>query len=202
MRLGLLGPARGDEAALREALEFLVGDAEVDEALYLGEDAEVLSRVATALAWELAEGDPGSETFLRRAVDLSLSGTAEELSALLDQRRVTERLAGLRSLPPPPARAVEMIEDRIIIAVHDKAILDEEDILNAQLIVYGQSDAADLRRFGPRYFLTPGPCSARQVVVLEPESSGQVGIALFETSGLPVWRETMARRSTKVQVTR
>ena len=45
MRIGLLGPADGDEALLREAAEFLLGDCEVDSAVYLGGD-EALDAVA------------------------------------------------------------------------------------------------------------------------------------------------------------
>jgi len=44
----------------------------------------------------------------------------------------------VRRLPPPPARAIEMIDDRVVLLVHDKAVLDEEDIANAHLIVYGK----------------------------------------------------------------
>jgi len=112
------------------------------------------------------------------------------------------RLRRVRKLPPPPTRAIDMIADRIIVAVHDKRILDEEDIANAQLILYGKSAAADLRKFGPRYFLTPGPLADERVAVVEVERDGHISIALFETSGLPVWRKTMSRRSTKVSVAR
>jgi hypothetical protein len=93
-----------------------------------------------------------------------------------------------------------MMGDRIIIAVHDKAVLDEEDIANASLIVYGNGKEAELRRFGTRYFLTPGPAAAGRVAVLELEEDSNVSIAIFETSGLPVLRERMARRTTKVSV--
>ena len=41
--------------------------------------------------------------------------------------------------------------------MHDKAILDEDDVANAHVIVYGEAADADFKRFGPRSFLTPGP---------------------------------------------
>jgi hypothetical protein len=201
MRIGLVGPAKGDRLALREALEFVLGDVEVDQAIYLGNDEETVDETLRAWAGELLDGAP-SAAFLDRAVDLALEGTPEAIEDLLAADASVRRLARVRQLPPAPARAVEMLADRIILAVHDKSVLDEEDIANAQLIVYGRSKKAELRRFGPRYFLTPGPLADHRVAVLELESDGQVSIALFETSGLPVWRETMARRTSKVQVVR
>ncbi len=200
MRIGLLGPAEGDEAALKEAVEFLLGDAGVDQAIYLGEDDDTIERVITAGAREIFGAEPSTEAFLERAVQLAREGTSEQIEELLGAEASFRRLAAIRKLPPPPARAVEMVSDRIILAVHDKSVLDEEDIANAALIVYGNGKEAELRRFGPRYFLTPGPVTAGRVALLEVEEDGGVSIALFETSGLPLVREKMARRTTKMHV--
>ncbi len=39
MRIGLIGPAlSSDDGALRDAVEFLLGDAEAESAVYLGDD--------------------------------------------------------------------------------------------------------------------------------------------------------------------
>lgn len=201
MRIGLVGPANGDGAVLREALEFLLSDVLVDQAIYLGHDEETVDDALRAWSAELFDGGVDhTDVFLDRAVEVAVGGTPREIEALLSAELAVRRLDRVRKLPPAPARAVEMLADRIILAVYDKSVLDEEDIANAQLIVYGKSGTAELRRFGPRYFLTPGPLSEHQVAVLELEEDGQVSIALFETSGLPVWRETMARRTTKLNV--
>lgn len=202
MRIGLLGPAEGDEAALRDAVEFLLGDADVDQALYLGVDVETIERVITAWAREIFGGEPTAETFLARGAELARAGTPEEIEELLSAERSLQRLSAVRMLPPPPARAIEMIADRILLAVHDKSILDEEDIANASLIVYGRSTESDCRRFGPRYFLTPGPVSRGRVALVEVEEDNGVALAIYETSGLPVWREKMARRTSRVNIVR
>jgi len=200
VRIGLLGPAGGDVDALREAIEFLLGDVEVDQAIYLGNDDATIDALLARWAEEVFGEEHSDDAFLARAAEVAATGEPDEITGLLHRDAFVRRLARIRKLPPAPARAVEMLGDAIVIAVHDKSILDEEDIANSQLIVYGRSAEAELRRFGTRYFLTPGPLDAGRVAVLEMEEEGNVTMALFETSGLPVWREAMARRSGKVSV--
>jgi len=200
MRIGLIGPAEGDEGVLREAAEFLLGDAAVDQAIYLGID-DALENVVAAWATELHGGDASEEAFLDRAARLARDGSAADIEALLGTDAAVRRLADLRALPPPPARAVEMIDDRIVLIVHDKAVLDEEDIANAFLVVYGKGTEPSLRRFGPRYFFTPGMLSGGRVAVLEQEPDGNLAIGVFDPSGAPVSREVLERRTAKVTVT-
>lgn len=202
MRIGLLGPADGDTEAAREAIEFLIGDAEVEQAIYLGEDREALEALLEQWAEEVFGEPYGDDAFLRRAAEVARDGDPVAIEGLLQRDAWVRKLGRIRMLPRQPARAIEMIADRILIAVYDKSVLDEEDIANAQVIVYGRSEEAQIRRFGARYFLTPGPLGAGRVVVLETEGAGEVAAALFETTGVPVWRETLARRSGKVSVVR
>lgn len=183
-------------------MEFLLGDALVDQAIYLGDDAGSVQRAATEWAAGALGGAPSEASFLDRAAELARTGSAGELAALLAAEASLRRLSALRVLPPAPARAVEMLGDRIVLFVHDKSVLDEEDIANASVIVYGRSDEPGLRRFGARFFLTPGPLAAGQVGVLEVEEDGQISVSLFEVSGVPVVRETLSRRTTKVSVAR
>jgi hypothetical protein len=202
MRIGLLGPAGGDLVALRDGAEFLLGDAAADQVIYLGDDEETLREVTRDWAREIFGAEPDPEAFLERAVELAIAGTPEQIEELLEAESSLRRLSAIRKLPPPPARAVELLADRILLAVYDKSVLDEEDIANAALIVYGKGKEAEIRRFGSRYFLTPGPAAEGRVALVEVEDDGGVSIALYETSGLPVWREKMARRTSKMSVAR
>lgn len=202
MRIGLLGPAASDLGALRDGVEFLLGDAEVDQVIYLGDDDETIRAVTTEWARDIFGGEPDESAFLDRAVELAVSGTAAQLEELLDAEASLRRLSAVRMLPPPPARAVEMLADRILLAVHDKSVLDEEDIANAAIIVYGKAKEAEIRRFGSRYFVTPGPAAEGRVALIEVEDDGGVSVAVYETSGLPVWREKMALRTAKMSVAR
>jgi len=199
MRLGLLGPADGETAVLREAVEFLVGDAAVDQAIYLGTD-DAVDHVIAAWAEELVGGSATEDAFLDRVAGLAPRGPATLLEKLLAGDAAVQRLDAVRKLPPPPARAVEMLDDRIVLVVHDKAVLDEDDIANAHLVVYGKSLAAGLKRFGHRYFFTPGPLRDRKVGIVELEDDGRVAVSLYDPSGAPLFRETLERRTGKLVV--
>lgn len=199
MRIGLIGPAVAEESALlREAAEFLLADLGVDHALYLGND-EVVDAVARSWAADITGGD--SRDFVARSLEVAVDGDPEAIDAFLSAEQQLARLAQLHTLPPAPARAVEMIDDRIVLAVFDKSVLDEEDIANAHLIVYGRSSERLLKRFGHRYFFTPGPLAGEEVGVIEVEEDGSILVATFAPSGVPVFREVLAGRSARVTVT-
>jgi hypothetical protein len=195
VRIGFLGPAE-DEALLREATTFLFGPAHVDQVVYLGE-AAWLERATERWTQEL--GVSTDEAFLVRTLDAALSASADEIDALLARDALTSRLLHVRKLPPAPARAVELVDDRVVLIVHDKAVLDEEDIANASLIVYGHSAEAALRRFGRRAFLTPGPLSGRRVAIIETTEEG-VFVIVHDLSGQPILREPLAAGTTKLTV--
>lgn len=197
MRIGFIGPAEGDVDALREALDFLLGDAEADSVIYMGEDdtADLLAEETRSAAMGGVDG-----TFLGAALDVALSGTPAEIAKLLAADAELERIERLLVLPPPPMRAIEMLDDRIILLVHDKAVLGEDDIVNASVIVFGRSKELMLKRFGARYFFTPGPLSQGQVGLLEREGDGRLAAAAFDLSGRPLWREVLQWRTSKVMV--
>lgn len=197
MRIGLLGPAEDDQAGFREAVSFLLNDAEADQVVYLGH-GEFVERALEAWMRELG-GEDAEAAFLARAAALAASGTPAEIDALLESDEAMSQLGRIRKIPPPPARAIEMLDDRVVLFVHDKGVLDEDDIANAQLIVYGRGPEADIRRFGKRVFFTPGPLRGGRVGILESSSDG-TSLALYDLSGMPVWREPIGAAGSKVIV--
>jgi hypothetical protein len=150
-------------------------------------------------ALRMAQG--GEQGFLDRAADLAVHGTPAAIHQLLAREAEVQRLDAVRRLPDPPARAIEMLEGWIVLGISDKALLDEEDIANAHVIVYGLAEDAGLRRFGPRYFFTPGALTCGKVGVLELLGDGQLQVSVYEYSGTPLWSEILQGRAPQLVVT-
>jgi hypothetical protein len=197
MRLGFVGPAAGDLEALRRAVEFLVDEAAVDQVVYLGND-DAAERIANDARMRIDRD--GERTFEDRAAEIALRGSASDIESVVGADVELERLAALRTVPQSPSRAIEMLDDRIVLMVYDKTALDEDDIANASVIVYGQSKEMLVKRFGQRAFFTPGPLAQDRVGILEHEEDGKLALSIFDTSGTPILRESLAQRSTKLTV--
>lgn len=201
MRIGLVGPSEDDPALLRAAGEFLLGDCGVEQTLYLGLEP-TLQRVLDEWTREVMQGASSEQSFLEQAAQLALGADSEALDNLLARDRERQRLGALRCVPAAPARAVELFDDKVVLLVHDKALLDQEDIANAFLIVYGRSKQSALHRFGPRTFFTPGPLRLGRVAVLEREPEGHLAIAQYDPrTGEPRGRETIQVRRSRMVVT-
>ena len=105
MRLGFIGPAEGDVEALREALDFLLGDAGADTVIYMGED-DTADQLAEETRRAASGGSDGS--FFGAAREAAIGGSAEQIGALLGAEEELEKLSALRILPPSPMRAIEI----------------------------------------------------------------------------------------------
>lgn len=196
MRIGVIGQAGKAKNELRKAVELLLEDQEMKQVIYLGADGAV-----DAIAADWAKESLPEDAFLSRAAELAASGSADEIDALLVEDRSSHRLSAVRKLPEPPARAIEMLEKWIVLAVHDKSILDEDDIANAHVIVYGKANDADFKRFGPRAFLTPGPLSKGKIGRLHLRADGHLEIDLLDLQGKVVQHEEISPADSKLVVT-
>ena len=195
MRIGLIGPAADDQDKLRKAVELFMADEQIGQIIYLGMDGAVETLLSN---WGGESLD--TEHFLRRGAELACSGEASEIERLLSEEKDADRFERIRCLPEPPARAVEMLDRWIVLAVHDKAILDEEDIANAHIIVYGRSSGPDFKRFGPRCFLTPGPLSAGRIGLIELKPEGHLDVSLLDLDGEAQLTESVHSNQAKLVV--
>ena len=201
MKIGVLGPAE-DARSFREAASFLLLEAGADQIVFLGEGKFLYGVID---AWAVELGRDGENAFLLQAAEVALEGSVEEIHALLRRDDVAAKLGAIRKLPPPPARAIELVDDRIVLFVHDKAVLDEEDIANASAIVYGKSDESLVKRFGKRAFASPGPLSRNHVLFIEPGAEG-LTLSIFDLGrpkparGTAIVRETLGGTATKLTV--
>jgi hypothetical protein len=201
MRLGLLGPSAGDVGALGRAAEFLLNTARVHRAIYLGVDG-ALDRAVTTWARKLVGDDPSDDSAWRRAADAALTGTPEQIDRMVQLERARMRLKALESLPEQVGRTIEMLGDRVAVLIHDKALLDEEDILAANLLYYGKSDGPLVKRIGARWFVTPGPIGSEGggIAVLD-DDADDVTVSIFDSLGKPGVTEALtAQRAAKMRV--
>jgi hypothetical protein len=201
MRLGLLGPAGSDVGALGRAAEFLLNGARVHRAIYLGNDG-ALDRAVAAWARKLVGDDPSDDAAWRRAASVAVAGTSEQIDKFVQTERARLRLKKLEALPEEISRTIEMVGDRVAVLIYDKALLDEEDILAANLLFFGKSDAPLVRKIGARWFVTPGPIGSEGggIAVLDDEGD-EIKITIFDSTGKPSLKETLSlHRATKMRV--
>ena len=199
MRLGLLGPAGGDVGALGRAAEFLLNGARVHRAIYLGNDG-ALDRAVAAWARKLVGDDPSDEGAWKRAASIALDGTPNVIDRFVATERARLRLKALEALPEQVARTIEMVGDRVAVLIFDKAQLDEEDILAANILLFGKSDGPLVRKIGARWFVTPGPIgsTAGGIAVLDDEQD-EVVVTIYDTAGKTTHREVLTSQRTKVR---
>jgi hypothetical protein len=201
MRLGLLGPAGTDVGALGRAAEFLLNGARVHRAIYLGNDG-ALDRAVAAWARKLVGDDPSDDAAWRRAASVAVKGGAPEIDKFVQTERARLRLKSLEALPEEISRTIEMVGDRVAVLIYDKALLDEEDILAANLLFFGKSDAPLVRKIGARWFVTPGPigCQAGGIAVLDDEGD-EIMVTIYDSTGKQTQREALSlTRATKMRV--
>jgi hypothetical protein len=184
MRLGILGPAHGDLQALARGAQFLLDEARVEKVIYLSDD-DAMDQVVAAWASGLVEDDPAEGTLFERAAVRGASASADELDSFVEREQARLRLKILVSLPRAPKRTIEILDGRVVLFVHDKAMLDEEDIAAAALLVFGRSAEPLVKRVGARTFLSPGPVTEAGGgrAVLD-DTGGGIRVELHDGTGL------------------
>ncbi|MDP8998838.1 MAG: hypothetical protein M3O46_01865 [Myxococcota bacterium] len=203
MRFGLLGPAKGDLAGLARCAEFLLNGERVTRAIYLGAD-DALEDTVALWAESLVGPNPSDQGVWERALGIAATGSPDQIDAFLRAEHARLRLKSLERLPPAELRTVEMFGDGVAVLIHDKALLDEEDIFSATFFVYGRSNSPLVKGIGPRWFVTPGPIgSAGGGCAVIDDSGDDVIATLYDTNGRATASETLAvRRTAKLSVQR
>lgn len=154
MKLGLLGPAT-DSTSLEAAALGLKQKAGAERIVYLGPDqklGELVEKWALSLV-----GEPATEdALLSRATARCAAASSYQIDQFIRRER---ELAGLRiyeSLAHGRARSVDILGGRVAVLIHDKALLEEDDILPASLLIFGKSPEPLIKQIGRRWFLSPG----------------------------------------------
>ena len=200
VRLGRLGPSEGDTAGLGRAAEFLLSTGKVSRVVYLGTDG-ALDLAVAAWARKLVGDDPSDDGAWSRAAEIAVAGSSDEIDKFVHVERARVQLKLLEALPPG-GRTIEMVGDRVAVLIHDKALLDEEDILAANLLVYGKSDAPMVKKIGSRWFVSPGQIGSEGggLAILDDEDADII-VTVHDLAGRETIRETLlVQRATKVRI--
>jgi hypothetical protein len=156
MRLGILGPAQDDMIGLARAAQFLLDEAHAEKVIYLSDDG-AMERVVVSWARELVGANPSGEALFKRAAARCAKAKPAEIDDFVEAERARLRLGVFYSLPSGQSRTIEILDGRVVLFVYDKAMLDEEDIAAAQILVFGKAKDPLIKRVGARVFVTPGP---------------------------------------------
>lgn len=175
-KIAWIGQSKEREA-LRSACDFVLR-LSVDQAIYLGPREDLEGLVSE---WE--KSVDGDTPFLDRALHVARDGTPEAIAQVLESDRIVRGFARLRVLPPEPKRAVELVGGRIVLAVRDKSILDEDDVASAMLVVFDSSGWL-FRPIGPRTFFSPGPLTDNVVGILDDSGDGELRLLKYEVGNL------------------
>lgn len=196
MRLGLIGPAFGDLPGLARVAQRLLDDHAPERILYLGDD-DALDRVVGGWAEQIVGDDPSDAAFFLRVARCA-DATPEAIDEFVARERGRLKLRVYVNLPQG-RRTIEILDGRVTLFVHDKATLDEEDILAANVVVFGKHPTPFHRRVGSRTFVSPGVISKSGGGAILDDAGGQLVFEAFapaEGGGhQSVLREVLAAQS-------
>src|SRR5207244_2162724 len=141
-------------------------------------------RAVAAWARKLVGDDPSDDGAWSRAATIALEGEPGAIDRFVATERARLRLRALEALPEEVSRTIEMVGDRVAVLIHDKAQLDEEDILAANILAFGKNEGALVHKVGPRWFISPGPIAGPGggLAVLDDEQDDVV-VSIFEATG-------------------
>lgn len=180
VRIALIGPAGGNAAAFARMAEVVLNDAKAERAVYLGAD-DALDEALAAWTRELVGQDASDEGAWERALTAATRPDVGAIDAFVQAERARRRLKRVEALPVDGQRAVEVLAGRLVLLVHDRSVLDEDDVYSASLLVFGRSDAPIVRQIGPRWFLSPGPIeeAGGGAMVLD-DANGEIQASFYD----------------------
>jgi hypothetical protein len=174
----------------------------VDRAVYLGVDG-VLDEMVGGWAAALVQGEPSDAAVWDRAVHTCAKGSCQQIDAFLEAERRRQRLKVLQCLPHASARTIELFDTVVTVLIYDKALLDEEDMLPASILVFGRSSEPVVHRIGVRCFVSPGPANHPRggLVLLSDENDDGITASIYAPDGKCVLTEVAASPNRGVRLT-
>jgi hypothetical protein len=184
MRFAVLGPAHDDLVALEKGASLVLFELEAEEVIYLGAD-DALDRLVLDWARRLVGPDPSEEGLWNRAASRCGPGSADAIDRFIAAERRRARLKALKCLPAATSRTIEILEGRVAVLLYDKALLDEEDIMPASVLIFGRSREPVVRQVGSRTFVSPGELGTGPagIALFSDDESGDVTVSIYDPLG-------------------
>jgi hypothetical protein len=184
MRFAVLGPANDDLVALEKGASLVLFELEAEEVIYLGPD-DALDRVVWDWASRLVGPDPSEEGLWNRAAVRCGPASADAIDRFIAAERRRARLKALKCLPAATSRTVEILDGRVAVLLYDKALLDEEDIMPASLLIFGRSPVPVIRQVGSRTFISPGELGTGPagIALFSGDENGDVTVSIYDPAG-------------------
>jgi hypothetical protein len=183
MRFAVIGPANDDLGALEQGASLLLFELEAEQVVYLGPD-DALDRVVLDWARRLVGSDPSDEGVWQRASARCVSATPSDIDGYVEAERRRERLKALHCLPVATSRTIELLEGRLAVLLHDKALLDEEDIMPASLLIFGKNREPLVKQVGTRTFVSPGELGPKSGLALfTDDAHGDIVVTMYDPTG-------------------
>jgi len=186
--------------ALSEAARMLEAKWKAERVVYLGPD-RLLDNVVAGWAQELVGPSAEDFTIMSRATRECLQGTAADIDNFLKRERARTALRMFESLPGERTRSVELIAGKVAVMLYDKAYLEEEDILPANLLIFGKSSQPLVKQVGRRWFLSPGTFPEHGIMVIDDEAEELRALVLDPDFNQVSEHELTAPRALRMHVT-
>jgi hypothetical protein len=131
-----------------------------------------------------------------------LRAGASDIDVFISRERARARLRVFESLPDSETRVVEMLGGALAVIIHDKAMLNEEDMLPARLLIFGKSKGALIKQVGQRWFLSAGSFGdAGSGVMLLDDTDDGIHLTLLDRDCQEVRTERLStERGAKLKV--
>jgi hypothetical protein len=170
-----------------------------ERVVYLGPDRQ-LDNVVAVWAEELVGPSADDLTIMSRATRECLESSAHEIDDFLGRERARTALRMFESLPGERTRSVELIAGKVAVMLYDKAYLEEEDILPANLLIFGKSREPLVKQIGRRWFLSPGSFPDYGIMLIDDEGEELRALVLDSSLNQVSAHELTAPRALRMHV--
>jgi hypothetical protein len=200
MRIAVLGQAERHVEALEASARFVLDRQSVERAVYLGVDG-ALDSIIRDWACRLVGENPTETAVWSRSVRACLHAKPADIDKYLEKERERARLRIFESLPDAETRAVEMLGGALVVMIHDKGKLDEEDMLPARVLLFGKSRTPVVKQVGQRWFLSPGSFDADGGLMILDDDDDGILLTVFDAECREQRTERLSvERATKMKV--